>query len=54
MERETQGKNERDMKGKEKGKEAVGTDVVHSGLFEIIIIFFYLEFFYITVVFPST
>ena len=34
-ERKTQGKNERDMEGKEKGrKEAVETNVVHSGLFD--------------------
>ena len=34
-ERKTQGKNERDMEGKEKGrKETVETKVVHSGLLD--------------------
>ena len=33
--KKTQGKNERDMEGTEKGrKEAVETNVVHSGLFD--------------------
>ena len=34
-ERETQGRSERDMKGKEKGRnQAVETNIVHSGLFD--------------------
>ena len=34
-ERETQGKNERDMEGKEGRKGAVETNLVHSGLYKI-------------------